>query len=207
MKSSDTINELATALSKAQAQMGGAVKGTANPFFKSKYASLSEVMQVVKEPFAKNGLSYVQFPVSTESSVGVCTRLMHSSGQWLEQEFYLPMVKRDPQAGGSCLSYCRRYSLAAVAGVPQVDDDSEAAMLRGKQAEQESYENMIMDLMPSVQAIKDGIAANDLATANESWRELTDTEKQLLWKAPSKGGVFTTQERAIMKTPEFRTAE
>ena len=66
---------------------------------------------------------------------------------------------------------------------------------------------MIMDLMPSVQAIKDGIAANDLATANEAWRELTDTEKQLLWKAPSKGGVFTTQERAIMKTPEFRTAE
>ena len=36
MKSSDTINELATALSKAQAQMGGAVKGTANPFCKSK---------------------------------------------------------------------------------------------------------------------------------------------------------------------------
>jgi hypothetical protein len=45
MKSSELINELATALCKAQAVMGGAVKGAANPFFKSKYANLSDVMQ------------------------------------------------------------------------------------------------------------------------------------------------------------------
>ena len=72
--------------------------------------------------------------------------------------------------------------------------------------EQEKYQQQIADLMPSVKAIKDGIAVNDLATANESWSELTDTEKQLLWVAPSRGGVFSTQERAIMKTPEFREA-
>jgi len=211
MFSSESINELATALCKAQADMGGAVRGTGNPFFKSKYANLSDVMQVVKEPFAANGLSYVQFPVSTENSVGVATRLMHTSGQWLEQEFLLPMVKRDPQAGGSCITYARRYGLAAMAGIPQVDDDAEAAMLRSdkavKKAEQESYEDSIIDLMPSVKAIKDGLATGDLSTANEAWKELSDTEKQLLWKAPSKGGVFTTQERATMKTPEFRQAQ
>lgn len=131
MYSSVEINELATALCKAQAVMGGAVKGAPNPFFKSKYANLSDVMQVIKEPFAINGLSYVQFPISTENSVGVCTRLMHTSGQWLEQEFLLPMVKRDPQAGGSCITYARRYGLAAMAGIPQVDDDAESAMVRG----------------------------------------------------------------------------
>ena len=211
MRSSELINELATALCKAQANMGGAVRGSGNPFFKSKYADLSDVMQVVKEPFADNGLSYVQFPVSTENSVGVATRLMHTSGQWLEQEFLLPMVKRDPQAGGSCITYARRYGLAAMAGIPQVDDDAEAAMLRSdkavKKAEQESYEDSIIDLMPSVKAIKDGLATGDLSTANEAWKELSDTEKQLLWKAPSKGGVFTTAERATMKTTEFRQAQ
>jgi hypothetical protein len=72
--------------------------------------------------------------------------------------------------------------------------------------EKEAYQDMIIDLAPSIKAIKDSIATNDLSTANEAWSELTDTEKQLLWKAPSKGGVFTTQERAIMKTPEFRQA-
>jgi len=71
---------------------------------------------------------------------------------------------------------------------------------------QESYEDLIMDLMPSVKAIKDGIAVNDLATANEAWSELSTTEKELLWVAPSKGGVFSTAERATMKTPEFRQA-
>ena len=73
-------------------------------------------------------------------------------------------------------------------------------------AEQERYENMIADLMPSVTAIKDGIATNDLSTANEAWRELSDEEKGLLWKAPSKGGKFTTKEREIMKSTEFREA-
>ena len=72
--------------------------------------------------------------------------------------------------------------------------------------EKEAYQDMIVDLLPSVKAIKDGIASNDYSTANEAWKELSDTEKQLLWKAPSKGGVFSTQERAIMKTPEFRQA-
>lgn len=69
-----------------------------------------------------------------------------------------------------------------------------------------SKEDLIMALMPSVRAIKDGIAINDLATANESWRELTDVEKELLWVAPTKGGVFTTAEIAAMRTTEFREA-
>ena len=107
--------------------------------------------------------------------------------------------------------HARRYGLAAMAGIPQVDDDAEAAMLRSdkavKKAEQESYEDSIIDLMPSVKAIKDGLATGDLSTANEAWKELSDTEKQLLWKAPSKGGVFTTQERTTMKTTEFRQAQ
>ena len=155
MKSSETIDKLATALTKAQAVMGGAVRGTGNPFFKSKYADLADVMQVIKEPFETNGLSYVQFPISSENSVGVSTRLMHSSGQWLEQEFLLPMVKRDPQAGGSCITYARRYGLAAVAGVPQVDDDAESAMLRGGDAKKPidaQQAKQIKDLLESTES-------------------------------------------------------
>jgi len=206
MRSSEQINELASALHKAQAEMGGAVKDSANPFFKSSYADLTSVIKAIKQPFADNGLSYTQFPVSDETGVGVSTRLMHLSGQWLEMSYILPIVKRDPQAAGSAITYARRYALQSIAGIPTADDDAEAAMLRGEKSEQEKYQDMVMDLMPSVHAIKDGIATGDLATANEAWSELTDTEKQLLWKAPSKGGVFTTQERATMKTTEFREA-
>lgn len=206
MRSSEQINELASALHKAQSEMGGAVKDSANPFFKSSYADLTSVIKAIKQPFADNGLSYTQFPVSDEIGVGVSTKLMHISGQWLEMSYILPIVKRDPQAAGSAITYARRYALQSIAGIPTADDDAEAAMLRGEKSEQEKYQDMVMDLMPSVHAIKDGIATGDLATANEAWSELTDTEKQLLWKAPSKGGVFTTEERATMKTTEFREA-
>jgi hypothetical protein len=131
MKSSESINELATALCAAQSQMGGAVKDSANPFFKSRYADLTSVIKAIKQPFADNGLSYTQFPVNDDSGVGVSTRLMHISGQWLEMEYTLPTVKKDPQASGSCISYARRYALQSIAGIPTAEDDAESAMLRG----------------------------------------------------------------------------
>jgi len=111
--------------------MGGAVKDSANPFFKSSYADLTSVIKAIKQPFADNGLSYTQFPVSNENGVGVSTRLMHISGQWLEMDYTLPTVKKDPQASGSAISYARRYALQSIAGIPTAEDDAESAMLRG----------------------------------------------------------------------------
>ena len=81
MKSSESINELASALCNAQGQMGGAVKDSANPFFKSSYADLTSVIKAIKQPFADNGLSYTQFPVSNENGVGVSTYLV-SGWKW-----------------------------------------------------------------------------------------------------------------------------
>ena len=131
MRSSELINELANALCNAQGQMGGAVKDSSNPFFKSSYADLTSVIRAIKQPFADNGLSYTQFPISTEHGVGVVTRLMHVSGQYLEMEYTLPTVKKDPQASGSAITYARRYALQSIAGIPTADDDAESAMLRG----------------------------------------------------------------------------
>ena len=131
MNSSIEINELATALCQAQSQMGGAVKDSSNPFFKSNYADLTSVIKAIKQPFSDNGLSYSQFPVSDDNGIGVATILMHTSGQWLKFEYTLPMVKRDPQAAGSCISYARRYALQSIAGIPTAEDDAESAMLRG----------------------------------------------------------------------------
>lgn len=127
MKQSDSITNLADAMAKAQAEMGAAIKGASNPFFKSKYADLGSVIQAIKPHFAEHGLSYVQFPVSGEHCVGVTTRLMHSSGEWLEQEYFIPLGKMDAQAAGSAITYARRYALQAIAGIPAEDDDGNAA--------------------------------------------------------------------------------
>lgn len=130
MLHSEQINEIAAALSKAQAAMSGAVKGSANPFFKSSYADLGAVCGAIKEAFADNNLSYTQLPSSVNGRVSVTTMLMHSSGQWIKSRLEMRPAKDDPQAFGSVITYARRYALAAIAGVPQVDDDAESAMNR-----------------------------------------------------------------------------
>ena len=204
MKSSESIEKLALALCSAQGEMGGAVKGSANPFFKSSYADLTSVIKAIKEPCFKNGLSYVQLPHRDGNSIGVTTRLIHTSGQWIEHEFTLPMVKGDPQAAGSAITYARRYALQALFGIPAVDDDAESSMLRGNQVDE--YQALCDQLADSIEAIKTGIEIGDLVMAKEAWDELTEEEKIGIWKAPSKGGCFTTEERAIMKSSEFRQA-
>jgi len=127
MKKSESIKEIATALSKAQAEMSGAKKSSKNPFFKSSYANLEEVIHCVKEPFANNDLSYMQFPISSDGFAGVETIIMHSSGEWISGELLLKCAKNDPQGMGSAITYARRYGLQSAAGLPSEDDDGNYA--------------------------------------------------------------------------------
>jgi hypothetical protein len=129
VNTSENVNEIAAALAKAQGAVLGAKKDADNPFFKSKYADLASVVDAIRKAFADNCLSYVQTPCTNEKDeVGVETLLMHSSGQWIKGEsFYVPVTKHDAQGFGSALTYTRRYALAAMAGVAQVDDDGNAA--------------------------------------------------------------------------------
>ena len=127
MNKSETIKELAIALNKAQAEMSGAKKSAANPFFKSKYANLEEVIACVKEPFADNGLSFMQFPITEDDRAGVETIVMHESGEWISGSFMLKPTKLDPQGQGSSFSYAKRYALQSILGIPSEDDDGNAA--------------------------------------------------------------------------------
>jgi len=127
MDKSDSIKNLALSLHKAQSEMAGATKGAANPFFKSKYANLEEVIKVVKDAFSPNGLSFVQFPISGEGTAGVETIILHESGEFISNEFLLKCSKADPQGMGSAITYARRYGLQSACGIPSEDDDGNAA--------------------------------------------------------------------------------
>lgn len=124
------LSELAKALCVAQSQIKGAVKDSANPFFKSKYADLESVWEAIRKPLTDQGLSVVQLMDWREGHPVLVTRLLHTSGQFIESVMPLFMKAQDPQALGSAMTYARRYSLAAIVGVPQIDDDGEAAMNR-----------------------------------------------------------------------------
>ena len=129
MNKSESIAALAAALAKAQGAMKGAVKDSANPFFKSKYADLASVVEAIRAAFSANGLSYIQtVEPSDKDEVRVETILLHASGEWIScGVLSLPVSKADAQGYGSALTYARRYSLSAAVGVAPEDDDGNAA--------------------------------------------------------------------------------
>ena len=139
MQKSDTIGELAKALSVAQGKIEGAKKDSTNPFFKSSYADLSSVWDACRKPLSDNGLAVVQTTTLTfDEDIIVDTTLLHSSGEWINGQLAVRPTKNDPQGMGSALTYARRYTLAAIVGVAPEDDDAEGATSRQPKQEQKT---------------------------------------------------------------------
>ena len=190
MKQSESITDLATALCLAQAQMGGAIKDSNNPFFKSSYADLASVIRVLKEPLANNGLSFVQFPITSEGGqgIGVCTMLMHSSGQWLQGEYLLPMDKVNPQGALAAITYARRGALQSLFGIPAVDDDGNSLVNHNVP--------VVLDKVPEppqkrvnkkltqevVALVVESQASGETSVLVEALGELEEHEKSVIWK-------------------------
>jgi hypothetical protein len=131
---SEDTKELAGAMLKVQADISPATKDSANPFAKSRYASLNSVVTASREALLRHGIWVVQYPVPVESGhLGLVTRMTHaSSGQWQSGFMILPLSKLDPQGYGSAMTYARRYSMASLIGIIVDDDDAESACVRPK---------------------------------------------------------------------------
>ena len=124
---SDSIDQIAKALSAAQGMIQGASKNSENPHYGHNYADLASVWDACRDALSKNNLAVFQTTRRTTQGIVLVTRLVHSSGQWVQGELPINPVKNDPQGIGSCLTYMRRYSLAAMVGVAPEDDDGNAA--------------------------------------------------------------------------------
>ena len=100
-----------------------------NPHFRSRYADLAAVRDAIIPVFNRHGLSIIQSPTTDAfSGFGLETRLIHSSGEEMVWNFPLPGDVTKMQAIGSAISYARRYTLSAIAGVAsEEDDDGNAA--------------------------------------------------------------------------------
>ena len=157
MQTSEQINEIAAAIAKAQSQIAGATKDKTNPHYRSKYADLASVWEACRGALTQNGLGVVQMTrFSEKDEVIVVTRLLHSSGQWLQGELNLPVSKADAQGFGSALSYARRYALAAAVGVaPEDDDGNLAAAARPATVEGRILESMNGKPITATQHAKD----------------------------------------------------
>lgn len=120
------LNELYTALAKAQGDIGPAMTNKFNEYFKHGYADLGACLNAMREPLSKNELALIQIPQPVkEDFVSLLTILGHTSGQFITSTFGIQMAKSSPQDLGLVLTYLRRYSSCSMVGVAQEDSDAD----------------------------------------------------------------------------------
>ncbi len=117
------MSELYAALAKAQSEMKSATFDKVNPHFKSKYASLSAVIDAVRDPLTRNGIAYVQRVSQCSNGVGVETVFLGHGGEFATGVVVVPLDKPTAQGMGSALTYARRYSLAMACCISADEDD------------------------------------------------------------------------------------
>ncbi|RKY04566.1 MAG: hypothetical protein DRP56_09895 [Planctomycetota bacterium] len=128
MKTSESIVNIAKAFAAAQGELKAVPKIAINPYFSSKYADLSTVIDIVQPVLLRHGLIWLQPPHKAEGGVVIETVLIHAeSGEWFSGECFIPAKKQDAQAYGSALTYARRYCLSAMFGLKTTDDDGQGA--------------------------------------------------------------------------------
>lgn len=186
---SATVGALAKALAAAQLSMRDAKKDSVNPHFKNTYATLASVRAAITKPLADHGMAVVQsFEPHGEAGICIITTLMHESGEWVQSRLFVPVTKKDAQGFGSAISYGRRYSLAAIAGIAADDDDDGNAATEKPKATESA---------PSVNGEIEQMLATlfDLAKTNDDLAAVTQKTSEAV-----KAGSLTNAARARLRT-------
>lgn len=118
-------HEIYKALSKFQGSIKAAPFDSKNPFYNNApYASLTSVMDTIRDALAKEGLGVFQKTFSVDGKHFINTILTHSSGDVIESgALELKLDKPGMQPLGSAITYAKRYQLSALLGVVSDSDD------------------------------------------------------------------------------------
>lgn len=182
LSKSENLNELGTALAKAESEFEQITKDTTNPHFGKTYADLSSLIRATRPALAKHGITVIQIPrLRGQNFVEVTTMIMHASGQFMACELIMPAAQRDrfdAQTIGSAITYARRYAYQSMLNVAGEDDDDGNAAT-GK---------------PNVETVHNGFdtmpAHSDETPAKKppaSSRPINATEKRAFWSAAKQG--------------------
>lgn len=132
MRFSDSLKNIASALSKVQSEIKNPIKNNENKGVTGapKYANLEDTLsEYVRPVLTKHGMSVFQSIKSDDNGrVGVNTTLLHESGEFIEGDYVfcdvvIPIsnqgkkILTEGQATGVCITYLRRYSLNAALGI------------------------------------------------------------------------------------------
>lgn len=125
MKKSESILKISKALIEFRKDVKQPMKDADNPYFKSKYVPLENVVEAIDEVAPSKGLAFTQWALNDEQGrVGVATLLLHDSGEFIEYDpVFMNADKNTPQGAGSLITYLKRYTLSAIFGITSDEDD------------------------------------------------------------------------------------
>lgn len=185
MNKSESIVEISKALTEFRKEVKQPMKDADNPFFKSKYVPLPNVVEAIDETAPKHGLSFVQWLLNDETGqMGVATMIMHNSGEFIEFDpVFMKAEKQTPQGAGSLATYLKRYTLSAAFGITSdEDDDGNQATGNNNKQNNQQYRQPQQQDKGKVQLVQQN--AQDLSDIiNANVEESKQTTKQQILSA------------------------
>jgi len=165
----------------------------------------------LRDPLTECGLSYRFENLSREGAFGVRCVITHLAGHSEGTEMYAPADgsgnKNAIQGIGSTSTYLMRYTLIAAFALTTADEDNDGATQSDMPYNRLLQHNeALRDNLSAVAAIKEALTEKDYYQAVIILDNMSEEIRTALWVAPTKGGVFTTEERAAMKSNEFHNA-
>ena len=152
---SESIKHISEAMAKFQGEVTQPKKDKPNPFFKSKYVPLENVVEVITDEAPKHGLSFFQSPCNDEHGrIGISTLVTHQSGEFIEFEpLFMKVEKNNAQGSGALITYLRRYTLSSIFGITSdEDDDGNATSTPSRQTPQIANEQQLKILKDEIEA-------------------------------------------------------
>lgn len=176
-----------------------------------KFCSLSEIETQIKEPLTKCGLSFRFENVREDGETGLKCIVTHILGHSQSTTLFAPVddsgAKNGIQAIGSRNTYLQRYTLVSALALTSADEDDDGVgsgdMPYIKLIE---HNTAVRENMQVILAVKDAIADDDYEQAAMLYCEIDRDTMAALWIAPSNGGIFTTEERAALRSDPMAAA-
>jgi ERF superfamily len=138
---------ITAALIAAKAQFKPIHKNKVNPHFKSKYATLDEILEAIAPALLANNLLLIQPTIVKDNLTVLKTILIHAeSGEQLESELTIPVIT-DPQKLGAAMTYYRRFSICSLLAIaPDDDDDGTTAKATATANREVKLRNLMTEL-------------------------------------------------------------
>ena len=149
MERSESIKELSKALVEFHKKVGKVIKDAKG--YNYRYATLSNILDVIQDPLNECGLSVIQLPQGDHELVTILT---HISGEFISNTSRMVPKEDNPQQRGSCITYQRRYSLGAILCI-NIDEDDDGAAASGIKNPQKPQPQQPVKKILTVEALSD----------------------------------------------------